>query len=114
MPVTSSSLSPDARIVVNTLQRDAGGLPVWRLARPQVARHHIPHGWALLLVDRRPARDLVALAGLKRTAAGQLQLGDPVADIFRRRASIGQAADADHVAALLIIGIGIEQIVADV
>src|SRR5205085_597223 len=98
---TSSSLSRDARIVVNALQRDAGGLPVWRLARLQMPCHHIPHRRAGLLIDRGPAGDLVALAGLKRTAVGELQFGDPAADIFCRRASIGQAADADHIAALL-------------
>ncbi len=74
----------------------------------------IPHRLALLLVDRGPSCHLVTLAGLERAAVLKLQVGNPAPDAFRGRAGIGKSADADHVAALLIIGIGIEEIVADV
>src|ERR1700730_14689740 len=111
---TVSSLSRDAWIVVNAFQGDAGALLHQPLAGTQMFGENVPHRHSLLFVHRSPSRHLVALAGLKRAAVVELEVGDPASDAFRGRAGITEAADADHVAALLVIRIGIEQIVADV
>src|SRR6478672_10448882 len=75
---------------------------------------YIPHRDSLLLVDGSPSCDLVALAGIEGAAIIELQVGNPPADRFSGRASVDKAADADHITALLIIGVGIEEIVADI
>src|SRR5258707_10380926 len=109
-----SSQSRHARIVVDALDGDGGRLPALRLARSQMLGDHVPYRYAILLVDRSPAGDLVALGGVELAAVIELQVGDSLADAFRWRAGVGKAADADHVAALLVIGIGVEEVVADV
>src|SRR5260370_8936978 len=75
---------------------------------------YTPHRHSLLLVDGRPPGNLVAPAGFEGAAVIKLQVGNPPADRFSGRASVDKAADADHITALLIIGIGIEEIVADI
>src|SRR3984893_19511974 len=111
---TVSSLSRDARVIVNTFQGDAGAAPFRHFAGAQMPGKHVPHRLALLLIEGSPSRHLVALAGFDRAAVVELEVGNPASDRFGGRASVGDTADADHVAALLIIGIGIEQIIADV
>src|SRR6202158_6543233 len=114
MSKNRSSRSRDAWIIVNAPQGDAAVMPSERFAGPQMLGKDIPHRHSPLFVDRRPSRHLVILAGIERMAAVELQLGDPPANRFSRRAGVDKTADADHVAALLVIGIGIEEIVADV
>src|SRR5262245_30305720 len=80
----------------------------------QIAVEEVPCGLALDAVgDRRPARDLVGLVGLDRPPA-QPQVADARADLRGRGAAVTHPADAHHVAALLVVGIGMEQVVADV
>src|SRR3954468_3039637 len=98
----------NAGIAVNAPERHAGCRPAGRLARPEMPGNDVPDWRAALLVDRSPAGHLVALSGFQVAAIVELQVGDSLADGFRRRASIGQAAKANHVAALLVIGVGIE------
>src|SRR3982074_2721316 len=74
----------------------------------------IPRRHSLLLIDRSPSRYLVALVGIERAAVIELQVGNPAPDVFRGRTGISEAADANHITALLIIGISIEEIIADV
>src|SRR6478672_10046177 len=74
----------------------------------------VPYRLALLLVGRSPSRHLVGLARLERAAVVESQLRDPPAGRFTGSAGVDKTSDTDHVAALLIIGIGIEQIVADI
>src|ERR1700681_143475 len=107
-------MSRDARIVVDALQRDTWRAPVGWFARFEMVGDHVPDRRALLFVDRGPSRHLVALAGLQRAAAVELQFGNSFAHALRRRAGLEQPADANYVAALLVIGIGVEEIVADV
>src|SRR5689334_6180860 len=99
MSQAASSVTRDPRIAVDALQRDTRALPVRRLAGAEVFGDDVPDRLAALLVDRGPARDLVGLAGFQRLAVVELEFGDAPADGFRRRAGIGEAADADHVAA---------------
>src|ERR1700681_516239 len=75
---------------------------------------NVPHRGALLLIDGGPSRHLVAPGGIEAAAIIELKVGNPPPRTFRGRTSIGKTADPDHVAALLMIGIGIEKIVADV
>src|ERR1700689_484764 len=75
---------------------------------------NVPHRYSLLSVDGGPTGDGVALARLDRAASVELQVGNSSPDFFRRRAAIAEPGDPDHVATLLVVGIGIEEIVADV
>src|SRR5207248_10406522 len=97
-----------------TIEGNAGWRPVRRLARSQMFSDDVPYRLAVLFVDGRPAGHLVALAGFKLATVLQFQLGDAVADTFGGCAGVEQAAGADHGAALLVIGIGVEEVVADV
>src|SRR6266851_538450 len=89
-------------------------MPIRRLQRAQMFYQYIPYRRSALFVDRGPSGYPVALAGLERTAVIELQFGNPSSGRFRRRTGVGHAPDANHIAALLIIGIGIEEIVADI
>src|ERR1700722_2443718 len=109
-----SSLSRDARVVFNALQRDAGVMAIPVLSGAQMLGEHVPHRRPLLLVDRGPSGHPVTLAGVKLMTIVEPQLGNSAPDRLGGRASIRHAADADHVAALLIIRVGIEQVVADI
>ncbi len=111
---SSRNSSSDSRIAVDALQGDVTLTRARKLAGSQIAREHLPHRLARLRIDRGPARHLVTPVRLERSAVVELQFGDALADAFRRTAGVGQAADAHHVAALLVVGIGVEQIVADV
>src|SRR3954453_21246077 len=80
-----------------------------------VVHDHIPDRWAFgAFIHAGPARDHIVVAwiewpaGLKRR-----QIRDTTTGALAHIDCVGQAADADHVAALLIIGIGVEQIVGD-
>src|SRR5271169_3674170 len=110
----ASSLFRDAGITVDAPQSYAGTMGIRWLAGAEITGKDVPHRASTLLVDRSPARYLVAFAGLDRMAIFEPEVGNPASDGFRRRAAIGETADPDHIAALLIIGIGVEQIVADV
>jgi hypothetical protein len=80
----------------------------------EIAHDHVPDRLALrVLRDRRPAGDLVGLAGLERLAADP-HVGNPGPHLRTGRAREGHAAHAHHVAALLQVRVGIEQVVADV
>src|SRR3954454_18924868 len=68
----------------------------------------------LLLVDRSPSGHLVTLAGFQRPTVVELQFCNPATDRFCGRTGVAKTADANHVSALLVIGVGIEKIVADV
>src|SRR5262249_45747762 len=105
-----SSSPRDARIALDTLQGDTRAALIDRFARAQIFGQDIPHRRALLLVDRCPSRNLVALVRFDRAAIVELELGNTASRRFRRRASVGHAADPDHVTTLLVIGIGVEQI----
>src|SRR3954447_21116125 len=88
---------------------------LWRdVAGCEVLGEHIPDRRALLLIHRGPSGYLVGGAGFKRSAVIQLQPGNATAGGFTWRAGTAKTADANHVAALLIVRVGIEQIVADV
>src|SRR5882762_4283919 len=89
-------------------------MPIRRLQGAQMFCQYIPYRRSALFVDRGPSGYPVALAGLERTPVIELQFGNPSSGGFRGRAGVRDAADANHIAALLIIGIGIEEIVADV
>src|SRR3954466_348480 len=80
----------------------------------EVLGKHLPYRGSLLLVHRSPSGHLVMLAGFQRPAAIELQFGNPASDGFSGRTGAAKTADANHVAALLVIGVGIEEIVADV
>ncbi len=84
------------------------------LAAAQITRHRLPHRLALLLIDRGPARHLVGFRRLDRRAAGKLEVGNALTHRLRRCAGIGHAAHPHHVAALLVVRIEVEQVVADV
>src|ERR1700728_4561685 len=109
-----SSLSRDAGVIVNTPEHDAGAAPFRRFRGTQMFGKNIPHRHALLLADRGPSRHFVALAGLDGAAVAELDIGNPASDRFRGSTGIGHAANPNHIAALLIIRVGIEEIVADV
>src|SRR6267378_4350323 len=82
----------------------------------QVPGEQIPHRLACVakvLGHGRPARDLVGLARLDRALA-DAHVADARAPPCAGRAAVAHAADAYHVAALLIVRIRIEQVVADV
>src|SRR5579885_1416462 len=67
----------DARTAGETLDRDRVQLLRPRLPEPaQIPGEHLGDRPALLLVDRGPAGDLVALAGLERLAAVERHVGD--------------------------------------
>src|SRR5216683_3066797 len=90
------------------------------LARPygflaaQVPGEQIPYRLAACaLGDGRPACDLVGLARLDRTLA-DAHVAYAIAPACAGSAAVAHAADPHHVAALLIIRIRIEQVVADV
>src|ERR1700674_3872092 len=88
----------------------------WRegLLVAEVARHEVPDGLALHAFGHGgPSRDLVELRGLDRLSA-EAHVADALAHRLARRAGVREAAHAHHIAALLVIGIGIEQVVADV
>src|SRR5438045_8484931 len=86
----------------------------WRFRGREVLGKHVPYRGAMLLVHRSPCGHLATLAGFKPPAVIELQFGNPAADRFSGRTGIAKTADANHVAALLVIGVGIEEIVADV
>src|SRR5215212_5353799 len=86
----------------------------WRFARSEMLGKDVPHWRTLLLVHRSPSGYLVALARFNRPAVIQLQLGNAAASGFARCAGVDKTADTNHVAALLVVGVGIEEIVADV
>src|SRR5712664_4491083 len=109
-----SSLSRDTRIIFDALQRDAVAASVRCFPGTQMPGQHVPYRHSLLLVDGSPSRYLVAFARSDRVAVIEFQFGNPVPDILSRCTGVGKAADTDHIAALLIIGVGVEQIVADV
>src|SRR5260370_35099634 len=75
---------------------------------------YTPHRHSLLLVDGRPPGNLVAPAGFEGAAVIKLQVGNPPADRSSGRARVDKPADADQIAPLPIIGIGIEEFVADI
>src|SRR5687767_6745802 len=80
----------------------------------QVSHDGIPDGLARSAFgDGRPAGHLVAAARIERLSA-EREIADAPTDRLPRLARIAQAADPHHVAALLVIGIGIEEVVADV
>src|SRR6188474_2323729 len=80
----------------------------------QVLRDHVPDRVALrALGDRRPARHLVRLAGVDRHAL-QAHVRDALPHRRTRRAGVREAAYANHVTALLVVRIGVEEVVADV
>src|SRR5581483_815954 len=84
------------------------------LLRPQPAGDEVPDRLlARGFADRRPPGDLVAPPGLDRLAA-QAHVDDAAAHGGGRPACVGHAADAHHVAALLIVRVGVEEVVADV
>src|SRR5688572_25083291 len=84
------------------------------LLRLEVLANDVPDGLALhAFGHRRPARDLVGLARFDGLAP-EAQVADAIAHLRPRRAGVGEPADAHHVPALLVIGIGIEEVVADV
>src|SRR5256885_4038082 len=60
-----------------------------------------------------PARELVGLPGLDGPV-GDAQIGDAPAPPRVRVAAVAHSADPHHVAALLVIRIRVEQVVADV
>src|SRR5260370_38262386 len=96
---SAESRSLNAWMAVDTPQGDAGAALGRRFARDEMLGEDIPHRLALLLVDRSPSRHLVALAGLKRSAAVELQVGNPPADRFSGRAGEDKTTDAKHVSA---------------
>src|SRR5215471_3071598 len=113
-PQRDSSLSCDTRIPVRALQGNTRADLLRDFPGAQMLHKDIPDRCALLLVDRSPSGDLIAFAGLNWTAVGELQVGNPATYRFRGCAGIGEAASADHVAALLAVGIGVEDVVGDV
>src|SRR5882757_10348796 len=101
------SRSGDARIALEALKGHP--TPAWhrRLSGAEMIGEDIPHRLTLWLAHGRPSGHLVVLAGRERAAAIECQFGDPPSDALCRRAGVGQPADTYHVAALLMIGIGI-------
>src|SRR6516162_5801121 len=98
--MSSFASSRDAWIVVDALQCHAAVALSREPAGAQMFCQHVPHRASLLRVDRGPARNLVGLAGGHHPAAVELQIGNPLSEGFSRRASIGETADAGHIAAL--------------
>src|SRR5258707_4051504 len=62
---------------------------------------------------RSPARDLVGLARLDRSLA-DAQVADARAHLRAGLAAVSHPAHPNHVPALLIVGIGVEEVVANV
>src|ERR1700744_3345433 len=83
------SLTGNPRIAVDASQADVAAAGQDAASRPQMARHDVPDGRPVLRIDRSPAGDLVAFAGLERLLVAELQVGDAVADGLGRRADIG-------------------------
>src|SRR5581483_11767088 len=101
-------LPGEAGIAGHALEHDAAGHPWFcNLLAPQVTGDDLPHRLALLRIDRGPAGDLIPLAGLERPAIVEREIGNAPAHRLVRRARVAQTADANHVAALLVVRIGI-------
>src|SRR5258706_3543837 len=79
----------------------------------QIPGEQIPHRLAFVadpFGHRRPARNLVGPARLDRSLA-DAHVADARAHLRARLAAVSHAAHAYHVAALLVIRIGIEEVV---
>src|SRR5438552_7646753 len=82
----------------------------------QIARHDIPDRLASVsrfLSDRRPSCNLVLAPGIDWFLI-EAHRGNALPHLRRGIADVAQTSDADHIAALLIIGVRVEQIVGDV
>src|SRR3546814_3244476 len=77
----------------------------------QVGFYDVPHGRAFgALVHGRPAGDHVVARRVDRLARCQQgHFGDARADRLPRVDAVAHATDPHHVAALLVVGIGIEE-----
>src|SRR3546814_9983617 len=82
----------------------------------QVGFYDVPHGRAFgALVHGRPAGDHVVARRVDRLARCQQgHFGDARADRLPRVDAVAHATDPHHVAALLVVGIGIEEVVGDI
>src|SRR4029079_12478787 len=86
------------------------------LAAFEVGGDDVPDRRAVgVLVDGAPAgHDVVLLGHDRRAGAQEMHAGDAVAHLGVHADGVAHAAHAHHVAALLIVGVGVEQVVGDV
>src|SRR5687768_16124280 len=112
--ITPRSRSADSRISGDSDQfRQVELARLDDRARPHVARDRFPDRLgpcaACFLADRRPAGDLVRLRRFDRLAIEKHHARDALPLRCPRIERVAQPADAHHVAALLVVRIGIEQ-----
>src|SRR5580658_2560572 len=101
-----------ARIVQHALQRNTiEAVNFHDFLAPQVSSDQVADRLAGLRIYGGPAGDPIALVGFNRPAIIELHGGNPRANDLVRRALVVHAANPHHVTALLIVGIGVEQIV---
>ena len=86
-----------------------------RLLIPQIAGDRLPDGLAGgLRAHRGPAGDHIVFVGFDLAAVVEGHVGDALTEIGTRFADIVETAQAHHVAALLVVGVLVEEVVADV
>jgi len=100
---TKGTGEPDARARVELHPSDA----------PEVIGYDVPRGRPIGLAEAGPAGRLVAPGRLER-APGDTDVEDALAHALRRIDRVGEPTQPDHVPALAIVRIGVEQVVGDV
>src|SRR2546426_869023 len=80
---------------------------------PEVIGHDVPRGRPIGLAEAGPARRLVA-PGRLEGAPGDTDVEDALAHALRRIDRVGEPTQPDHVPALAIVRIGVEQVVGNV